>query len=117
MVDPVKLQHFRNLVSLSVADGNIEEVERNSLTRIASSLEIPADRLKVMLDHAREYLYLVPQNNKDREKQLEEMMDIALVDGNFARSERELIQSVAHKLGFTQEEAEGMIDGYLQRKG
>lgn len=116
MVDPVKLAHFRNLVSLSAADGKIEEAERNSLTRIATALGIPSDRLQVMLTHAHEYIYLVPQNSKDRNRQLEEMMNIALVDGEFSRPELELIKSVAHRLGFTYGEAEEMIDGYLRGK-
>lgn len=114
--DPVKIEHFRNLVSLSAADGKVEETERSSLIRIATALGIPGERLHVMLAHAHEYIYLVPQNNKDRNKQLEEMIDIALVDGEFSRSERELIKSVAHKLGFTYEEAERVIDDYVRRK-
>lgn len=116
MVDPVRLEHFRNLVSLSAADGKIEPSERNSLVRIAEALEIPSDRLEVMLNHAHEYVYLVPQNNKEREKQLEEMIDIALVDGNFSRMEKELIKSIAHKLGFTHEEAENLINIYLKNR-
>lgn len=116
MVDPVKLEHFRNLVSLSAADGKIEDSERESLVRIATSLRIPSDRLEVMLAHASEYVYLVPQNNKDRETQLAEMIDIALVDGECSRPERELIAYVAHKLGFTHREAETIIDHFLKRK-
>lgn len=114
MIDPVKLEHFRNLVSLSAADGRIEEAERKSLTKIATALGIPSDRLEVMLTHAHEYVYLVPQNNKNRELQLEQMIDIALVDGNFSLSERELIKSIAHKLGFTHHEAEALIDRHLE---
>lgn len=104
------------MVSLSAADGKIAEAEKASLIRIASALGIPSDRLKAMLSHAHEYIYLVPQNNKDRHRQLEEMIDIALVDGEFSGSERELIKSVAHKLGFTFEEAEGVIENYRKRK-
>lgn len=113
MIDPVKLEHFRNLVSLSAADGKIEEAERISLTRIAEKLGIPPDRLQVMLIHAHEYIYLIPQNDKNREQQLQEMIDIALVDGNFSLSERELIKSIAHRLGFTHHEAEDIIERYL----
>ena len=116
MLDPVKLEHFRNLVSLSAADGKIEDTEKLSLTRIATALEIPPDRLHVMLTHAHEYIYLIPQNNHNREIQLEEMIGIALVDGDFARSERELIKSVAHKLGFTQQEAEDIIEAHVKGK-
>ena len=113
MLDPVKLEHFRNLISLSAADGKIEEAERKSLTRIATALGIPSDRLEVMLTHAHEYVYLVPQNMRNRDEQLQQMIDIALVDGNFSISERELIKSIAHKLGFTHQEAESMIESYL----
>ena len=116
MLDRVKLEHFRNLVSLSAADGKIEDAERKSLTRIAESLGIPSERLHVMLTHAHEYVYLVPQNNNDRNKQLEDMIEIALVDGEFSRSERELINSVARKLGFTMEEAERVINECVKRK-
>lgn len=113
MVDSVKLEHFRNLVSLSAADGKIESSERTSLLRIAKALGIASDRLDVMLAHANEYVYLVPQNNKEKETQLQEMVAIALVDGEFSVAERELIKSVAHKLGFTHREAEEMIDQYI----
>lgn len=117
MVDLVKLEHFRNLVSLAAADGKIEEAEKDSLTRIANTLGIPSDRLQVMLAHAHEYIYLVPQNNKDREDQLAQMIEIALADGEFARSEKELVKSIAHKLGFTHPEAEAIINGYIDPHG
>jgi tellurite resistance protein len=111
MVDPVKLEHFRNLVSVAAADGKIIESERDSLFRIAAALSIPMERLEVMLAHPQEYLYLVPQNKQDKEKQLVEMIDIALVDGDFAQSEKELIKTVAQKLGFTLSEVERVISG------
>ena len=106
MLDKTKLQHFRNLVSLSIADGTIKEIERKALTRIADELEIPMDRLEVMLNHAEEYVYLIPQNNEEREKQLREMIELALIDGEFAMAEYELIQ----KLGFTKDELDHTIE-------
>ena len=57
MGDLVKLEHFRNLVSLSAAEAKIQEAEKNRLVRIASSLGIPGERLLVMLTHAHEYIY------------------------------------------------------------
>jgi tellurite resistance protein len=109
MLDPTKLEHFRNLVSLSAADGTIEEVERVALSKIAYQLGIPLERLNVMLLKANEYVYLIPQNNEEREKQLEEMISLAWVDGDFAPAEKELIKMVAGKLGFTSDEMERII--------
>lgn len=109
MLDPTKLEHFRNLVSLSAADGKIEEVERVALSKIAYQLEIPLERLNVMLLKASEYVYLIPQNNEERERQLEEMISLAWVDGDFAPAEKELIKMVAEKLGFSPAEMERII--------
>jgi len=114
MVDPVKLEHFRNLISVAAADGKIAESERHSLLRIATTLTIPTERLEIMLAHPHAYFYLVPQNTQDKEKQLADMIDIALVDGEFARSEKELIKTVAQKLGFTLLEAERIIEIQLR---
>lgn len=112
MLDPIKLEHFRNLVSLIAADGKIEDIERVALSKIAYERGIPLDRFNVMLQHAHEYKYLIPQNDKDREKQLEEMIEVALIDGDFAPAELELIAEVAQKLGFSQDEFEQIIKAH-----
>jgi uncharacterized tellurite resistance protein B-like protein len=105
------IEHFRNLVSLSAADGKIEETERIALSKIAYERGIPMDRMNVMLTHANEYTFLIPQNMIEREKQLEEMIEFAKVDGEFANAELELITVVAERLGFTKQE----LDHYLKK--
>jgi uncharacterized tellurite resistance protein B-like protein len=99
-----EIEHFRNLVSLSVADGKIGETERVALAKIAFERGIPMDRMNVMMKHAAEYIFLIPQNTIDREKQLTEMIEFANVDGEFAKAEYDLITHVAEKLGFTKDE-------------
>ncbi len=105
------IEHFRNLISLSAADGKIEETERIALSKIAFDRGIPLDRMNVMLTKANEYVYLIPQNMKDREKQLEDMIAFATVDGEFAKAELDLITVVAERLGFSKAE----LDQYLNK--
>jgi uncharacterized tellurite resistance protein B-like protein len=114
-LDAIKIEHFRNLVSLSAADGKIEEVERVALTKIAYEQGIPLDRLTVMLDKAHEYKFLIPQNQNEREKQLEQMIEFAFIDGDFAPAELELISMVGEKLGFTKEELEQILAPHLNK--
>jgi uncharacterized tellurite resistance protein B-like protein len=109
MLDRTQLEHFRNLVSLIAADGKIEEVEKVTLSKIAYQQGIPLDRFNVMLNKAHEYKYLIPQNHLEREKQLQQMIEVALVDGEFSKAELELITMVAEKLGFTKEELDRII--------
>ncbi len=97
-MNPTQLEHFRNLVSLSAIDGKIEEVERVALAKIAYEQGLPLERLNLMLNRASEYIYLIPQNTDEKEKQLEEMIKLALVDDDFAPAELELIEMVSDRL-------------------
>jgi len=115
MIDPTKLEHFRNLVSLITADGKIEDVERVALFKIAYTLELPLDRFNLMLERGHEYRFIIPQNNHDREKQLQDMIEIAHVDGDFAPAEMELISMVAGKLGFTEQELNHIIQTHTAK--
>ncbi|HEY9006058.1 TerB family tellurite resistance protein [Ohtaekwangia sp.] len=112
MIDSTKLEHFRNLVSLITVDGKIEEVERVALFKIAYTLDIPLDRFNLMLERGHEYRFLIPQNTHDREKQLQDMIEIAHIDGDFAPAELELINMVGEKLGFSPEEIQQIIQTY-----
>jgi uncharacterized tellurite resistance protein B-like protein len=114
-LNPIQIEHFRNLVSLSAIDGKIEDVERVALSKIAFEQGLPLERLNLMLNRASEYVYLIPQNNEEREKQLEQMINLALVDGEFAPAEKELIQMVAEKLGFTKQEFEVIIESHAKK--
>jgi uncharacterized tellurite resistance protein B-like protein len=107
------LEHFRNLVSLAAIDGIIQDIERITLSKIAYEKGISVERMNIMLKHADEYAYLIPQNVEERDTQLKEMIDFALVDGDFAQAERGLIMSVGEKLGFTKEELNLTIDKKL----
>ena len=106
---PTEIEHFRNLVSLSAVDGVIAETERVALSKIAYERNIPHDRMNIMLKRADEYRHVIPQNRIDCQKQLEEMIAFASIDGHFCNAELELITMVAEKLGFTREELEVFI--------
>lgn len=114
MLDPIRLQHFRNLVSLSAVDGVIKDVERVALSHIAFEREIPLDRLNIMLSRANEYVYLIPQNQNEKETQLREMIDLALIDGEISPAEMELITMVAEKLGFDKNALETIMSDHLK---
>lgn len=108
-MEAIKLEHFRNLVSLCAADGKIEEIELVALTKIAYEQGIPLERLNVMLSKAHEYQYIIPQNLHEKEKQLQQMIQLAWVDGELAPAEVELISMVSQKLGFTKDELEKVL--------
>jgi uncharacterized tellurite resistance protein B-like protein len=115
MLDPVRLEHFRNLISLVAADGKIKDVEKLTLSKIAIERGIPVERFNIMLLKADEYKYLIPQNTIEREKQLNDMIELALVDGDFDQAEYDLIAMVAGKLGFSQEQFEEIVSAFKEQ--
>jgi len=110
------IEHFRNLISLAAVDGKVEEIERVTLSKLAFEKGISVDRMNVMLKHADEYTLIIPQNNKDRDRQLQDMIDFALVDGEFAQAERGLIITVGERLGYSKDELFKIIENYLMSK-
>lgn len=113
MIDQTTIEHFRNLVSLAGADGIIQDSERVALSKIAYENGIPLDRMNVMLNKADEYVYLIPQNMEERDKQMRDMIELAMVDGDFAKAELELIISVGKRLGFSLEDIRSQIKGQV----
>lgn len=113
MDNATKIEHFRNLISLSAADGKIEDAERVALSKIAYERNIPLDRMNIMLTRAHEYTLLIPQNSAERETQLDEMIDFALIDGELAKAEIDLIHVVGEKLGFSKSHIEQAIQKHV----
>lgn len=111
----IELEHFRNLVSLAAVDGKIEDIERVTLSKIAFERGIPLDRLNIMLERAHEYIYLIPQNQVEKEKQLEDMIKLAMVDGDFAPAEHKLINTVAEKLGFDKKVLDQLVEKHIHQ--
>ena len=109
MLNQTQLEHFRNLVSIVAADGEIREAEKAALSKIAYQRGIPLERFNIMMLKAHEYKFLIPQNQHDREQQLEDMIEVALVDGDISKAEQELIHMVAQKLGFTRDQVDVII--------
>lgn len=60
-------------------------------------------------DQSEEYVYVIPQNIQGRDKQMGDMIGLALIDGELAKVELDLIMYVGQKLGFTADEIKKQI--------
>ncbi|MDH5474111.1 MAG: TerB family tellurite resistance protein [Cyclobacteriaceae bacterium] len=113
MSDQIQLEHFSNLISIALADGIVKESERIALSKIAFDNGIHFDKMNDMLASSEEFTYIIPQNEKDRNKQLTDMIKLSMIDGELAKAELELILSVGSKLHFTPDEIKAKIKNHL----
>ena len=110
----IKLEHFANLVAVAFSDGYLEEHEKEFLQERALDYGLPEDEVKKLFDMAAELVFVVPQNDEEKEEQLSDAVYMAMIDGEVHEKEYELCLTIAEKLDFRKKDLDYVID--LTRK-
>lgn len=92
--------HFRNLVSVAMADGRIDEKEREMLGQLGQRLDLTDDEIASILEQPESGRFLVPETQKLRLRQLIECVMMMLADGCIDDAEMLLCRQLASRLGF-----------------
>ena len=94
----VSIEHFKNLVAVAVADGILDDEEREFLEDRADELGLPANEVQEIIENADKLEFIVPDNEDDREEQLADIVFMSMVDGSIEDKEYELCLNVANRL-------------------
>ncbi len=97
----IKLQHFKNLVAVAVADGFWHENEKKLLSVRAEQFGLTTKEITSVLDEAEDLKFTIPENIIDREEQLQDAVFMSMIDGLFHPKEYRLCISIANRLGFS----------------
>ena len=109
-VRKIKIEHFKNLVAVAIADGIWHENEKKLLKSKAEQYGLSTEEIGEILDHAEDLKFIVPQNIVEREEQLKDAVYMALVDGFFHKKEYRLCVNLANRLGFSQRSVDQAIE-------
>ncbi len=109
-VRKVKIEHFKNLVAVAIADGFWHENEKKLLHSKAAQYGLSAKEVLQILDDAENLKFVVPQNIIDREDQLRDAVYMALIDGFFHKNEYQLCINLANRLGFSERSVDQAIE-------
>ncbi len=105
----INLNHFRNLVAVSVADGFLDDDEKEFLEERAEEFGLPSDEVSEIIAKADTLEFVVPEDEEDREEQLADIVFMSMVDGDIEDKEYQLCLNIAERLGLKKEDLDEVI--------
>ena len=94
-----KLSHFRNLVVVSLQDGEIGEAEKTMLKILADKWELSADEINQVLGNPDTIELALPTDPEACFQQIYDLTELMIIDGVLKSSEKEICLGMATKLG------------------
>jgi len=97
------LERLAWMIQVMLADGVIDDKEREMLTAFAQSKRISMDRVEQMIGMMQAGQFKAPQPTRpgEADQWLDDMIDMALADGTISGKEQQLIETMAARLGYS----------------
>lgn len=110
-------QLIEAVVCMLAIDGKIDELEMRFLQRLVSQLKIPASVISSALQQAAYHkdTVVIPQHPFTKRRLFSELVQAALANNVLVPEERDLLASVAKKMGLSQAEAQKHLWIYRQK--
>ncbi len=97
-------EHFKHLISIAMVDGIIDQTESEMLHRFGKKMGFTKPEIDGLLESTRNLTYIPPYDLFKRFEQVYEIIKMVLADGIIDKNEMRLVNSIASKLGFTEDE-------------
>ena len=104
-----RMQRFLKLVQTASADGNVTPEEVDVLQRLADEMGMNLTEVAHAVAAPAQVLPLPPEVEHNRERLLEQMVEIMLADGNLHEREVSYCRAAARTLGFRPGRVEVMV--------
>jgi len=105
----INLDHFKNLVAVSMADGFLDDDEKEFLEERAEELGLPSDAVSEVMANSDKLEFVVPEDEEDREEQLADIVFMSMVDGTIEDKEYQLCLNIAERLELKKEDLDEVI--------
>lgn len=92
--------HFKNLLAVAMADGNLDNVEFEYIMQLATKCYMSQDEVKRVIDFPEAISFHPPRTERERFDQMYDLVTVMLVDGRIDDREMQLCKVFAMKLGF-----------------
>jgi hypothetical protein len=113
VMDDVVKRHFFNLYCLALSDGYLDFTELQTLYEIGVERGITPEQINQCVLTAN----IAPQVPKSLSEKVECLYDLtrmAWADGKIAKEERDIIKKCVIRYGFIPENAEGIVDFFIE---
>lgn len=105
----IRLTHFKNLVAVAIADGYLDDDEKEFLIDHAEECGLPLDEVNKTIENADQLKFIVPDSEEDREEQLADIVFLTMIDGSIEDKEYDLCLNIANRLELKKEDLDEVI--------
>lgn len=102
-------EHFLNLIQVALADGIVDPTELEMLHRLGRRMDLTDSEIDQLIESSRKQGYNPPYEFQKRFEQFYEIIKMVLADGVIDKSEMQLANIYATKLGFSESEIPGLM--------
>lgn len=106
--------HLKNLISVAMSDGNMDENEAKALLSVAMRLNINEGDVRQMVTNYRDIRFVLPKERKNRIQQFWDIIMIILADGKIEEHEMKIFENFATKLGIRKAIIAGLIRKFTE---
>lgn len=113
----IRRSHVKNLVTIAMADGHLDQEEWDLLLRIARHLGMDDEEIKNIKNGFEKVDFVPPKKYDDRVQQVRDLVAIMMIDREINEKELELCKKVAVKLNILPQLVDEIISGNQESKG
>lgn len=94
----IRKSHVKNLITVAMADGALENDEWDLLVTIAKALGATDSEIKTIKEHPDRVQFIPPKKYQDKVQQVTDLVAVMTVDGHINPGELELCKKISLKL-------------------
>ena len=113
----IRRSHVKNLVTIAMADGRLDQEEWDLLMRIARHLGMEEEEIKNIKNGFEKTDFVPPKKYEDKVQQVRDLVAIMMIDGEINEKELELCKKAAVRLKIPPELVDEMISGNDKSQG
>ncbi|HYG17457.1 MAG TPA: TerB family tellurite resistance protein [Ohtaekwangia sp.] len=113
----IRRSHVKNLVTIAMADGHLDEEEWGLLMRIARHLGMEEEEIKNIKNGFEKVDFVPPKKYEDKVQQIRDLVAIMTIDRQINEKELELCKKAAIRLKLPPELVDEMISDNPKNEG
>ena len=113
-MDKTRILHLKNLITIALADGILDPMEKEFIIEKAYMLGIEEEELNEMFKEALNLKQKIVQTNVKKEEQMADAILMAVLDGYLHENEQKILHELGQTLGFTRTYVDEIIQKSLK---
>jgi uncharacterized tellurite resistance protein B-like protein len=112
--DGIRRSHVKNLVSVAMADGQLDGHEWKLLTAIATKLGMQESEITNIKNNPDQISFVPPKKYEDKVQQIRDLVAVMTIDNTINQRELELCKKISLKLDILPQMVDEILEtGYM----